>query len=227
MFEHVPQREKNVLASTTFKRIADTFDLKSKRVLDLGCSYGEFMQRFGSNSVGITTTPEEVTYGEQVGRDIRLGNVEFLADTLPTTERFDVIWCNNILEHLLSPHSFFVHLKQYSTPETILILGTPMVPTPLLLTKFRPFRGSLATPHINFFTRHTYRFTAQFAGWDVKQIRPFLNSIHSIDTLANPFVPHLYMVAKNNAAYTYPPKKMHEWEHAPAYSELIKIMNTK
>jgi 2-polyprenyl-3-methyl-5-hydroxy-6-metoxy-1,4-benzoquinol methylase len=43
MFEQVPLREKNVLASTTFKRIADTFDLPNKRVLDLGCSYGEFM----------------------------------------------------------------------------------------------------------------------------------------------------------------------------------------
>jgi hypothetical protein len=102
-----------------------------------------------------------------------------------------------------------------------------MVPTPLALTKLTAFSGSLASPHVNFFTRHTYRLTAKFAGWDVKTIRPFVFGPEAIDTLFNPFVPHLYMVAKNNSAYRYPPKKLHEWEHAPAYSHLINIMNNQ
>ena len=37
---------------------------KEKKVLDIGCSYGEFLVLMGQNSVGLTSTQEEVKYGE-------------------------------------------------------------------------------------------------------------------------------------------------------------------
>ena len=66
-------------------------------------------------------------------------------------EFFDVIWCNNIFEHLLSPHSFLVHLKKFSHKNTILILGTPVIPVLPSLTKLPKFRGALCRAHVNFF----------------------------------------------------------------------------
>lgn len=225
MFHHVKKREEDVLHSKTFFRIATHFNLSQKRVLDLGCGYGEYMQRFGPDSLGITTTPEEVTYGKTVKRDIRFGNVESLDSVLDINEKFDVIWCNNILEHLLSPHSFLVSLKKFSHDDTELLLGTPMIPFPSQLMRVKKFRGALASPHINFFTKKTYECTLRFAGWKVLDNRPFISSIHMLDTLLAPAAPHLYIHCKNNQNYKYPPKKLHEWENDPKYSSLIQIMN--
>lgn len=224
MFEKVPDREAAVLASKTFQRIADYYSLETKRVLDLGCGYGEYMQRFGPTSVGITTTPEEVEYGKTINRDIRLGNIEYLSDCLSKDERFDVIWCNNILEHLLSPHAFLVKLKQFAGPDTMLMIGTPMVPFFPVLMKLPKMSGALASPHINFFTKKTYHLTAQFAGWSVASTRPFLFKNQLLDESINTIAPHLYLIAKNNATYKYPPKKLHEWEHDAAFKELLSIM---
>jgi SAM-dependent methyltransferase len=213
------------MRSRTFKRICDTHNLSEKRVLDIGCGVGSHMQRFGPGSVGITSNPHEVTLGKEINRDIRLGNVELLAEAMPASEKFDVIWCNNIFEHLLSPHAFLVHLKTHAHPDTIIILGTPMVPTPSLLMKIKKFRGALASPHVNFFTAKTYELTTQFSGWDIQTITPYYTSSSLINSLIKPFMPHLYLVAKNNTDYRYPPKKLKEWEYDPHYQGLIKVMN--
>ena len=61
----IEKRFKMVNDSRTFKRIADTYNTYDKRVLDMGCGYGEYMQRFGKNSVGITTTQAEVDFGKE------------------------------------------------------------------------------------------------------------------------------------------------------------------
>lgn len=225
MFEHVPKREAAVMASKTFKRITDNFSLETKRVLDLGCGYGEYMQRFGPTSVGITTTPDEVEYGKTINRDIRFGNIEHLNDCLSKDEVFDVIWCNNILEHLLSPHAFLVKLKQFAGPNTRLIIGTPMVPFFPILMRLPKMSGALASPHVNFFTKKTYSLTAQFAGWSVETTRPFVFKHQFLDESVSYFAPHLYMVAKNNVSYKYPPKKVREWEHDKAFAELLSIMS--
>ena len=213
------------MQSRTFKRICDTYNLAEKRVLDIGCGVGSHMQRFGSDSVGITSNLHEVDLGKEINRDIRFGNVEELAQVMPESEKFDVIWCNNIFEHLLSPHAFLVHLKRHAHPGTLIILGTPMVPAVPALMALQKFRGALASPHINFFTAKTYELTVQFSGWDIQTISPFYSNLPIINTLMKPIMPHLYLVAQNNADYRYPPKKLKEWEHDPYYHDLINIMN--
>jgi SAM-dependent methyltransferase len=213
------------LQSKTFKRIAKIYNLKEKRVLDIGCGVGSHMQRFGPKSVGLTTNPKEVSLGAVINRDIRLGNVERLSDIFSEEEQFDVIWCNNIFEHLLSPHAFLVYLKKYSHENTIIILGTPMIPVIPGLMRIKKFRGALATPHVNFFTYDTYKYTALYAGWKIQTISPFLFASNLLNFFARRFMPHLYLVAKNDTTYRYHVKKLKEWEDDSLYQPLIKIMN--
>jgi len=225
LLEYSQTHDKQVLQSTTFKRIATDFSLANKKVLDIGCSVGSHMQRFGAGSVGITTNPKEVSLGKVIHRDIRLGNVERLDEVLQSEEAFDVIWCNNIFEHLLSPHAFLVNLKRFATPDTIIILGTPMVPWPTQLMLFRRFRGALASAHVNFFTKKTYTLTVKFTGWSVENISTYKTPSKLLNLLLTPFWPHLYLIAKNDSAYRYHKKKLNEWEHDPLYQPLIEIMN--
>lgn len=227
---HSPDIQKRydaLTASRTFARIAALHDLPHKRTLDMGCGYGEYMQRCQSDSVGITTTPTEVTYGREHNIDIRLGNVERLAEVLnPQTDNFDVFWGNNLFEHLVSPHAFLVNLKPFAKPDATLILGVPVVPFVPSLMRLRKFRGALASPHVNFFTLDTLRLTIEFAGWEVTDIRSYYLSSPTLDRATRRCAPHLYVCAKNNPEYTYPKKKLHEWSDDPVCSKLIETMHS-
>jgi 2-polyprenyl-3-methyl-5-hydroxy-6-metoxy-1,4-benzoquinol methylase len=182
------------------------------------------MQRFGPSSVGITTRDEEVAYAALKGRDVRIGNAEYLKESLDTSERFDVLWCNNILEHLLSPHAFLVRLKEYAHKDTMLILGTPIVPTPSFLRKLPRFNGAISNVHINFFNHTTYAATVHYAGWRQEALRSFFFANTFLDWMTHYFAPHLYIVATNDTTYRYSEKKALEWLEDSHYTELLKII---
>lgn len=219
------KRFDGVSRSRTFRRIVQTLGLGDRAVLDLGCGYGEYLAYFGPGSNGITTTPEEVRVGTERGLKITLGNVEEI-DTLglPT---FSAIWANNLFEHLLAPHAFLIRLRTVAKPQAMLILGVPMVPRIVSLTLFKKFRGVLATNHINFFTRDTLRLTVERAGWKVREIRPFVTGVAVVDRLLASFAPHLYVVADLDKEFSYPVKKLKEWESEPYYKDILTIVEQK
>lgn len=219
-------RFKPVALSKTFRRIRRTLGLNTKKTLDLGCGYGEYLVAFGEGSTGITTTLAEVEYGATKGIPIVQGNVEHI-DTLNLATDFKAIWANNLFEHLLSPHAFLIKLKTVASADAVLVLGVPVVPRIASFLHLKPFRGALAVAHINFFTRESLRLTVERAGWKVEAVRPFISSIRFIDMLLSFFAPHLYVVAKNDPTFKYAPKKLKEWKDDPLYQPLIHIANGK
>jgi SAM-dependent methyltransferase len=222
--ESIDKRFAPVHSSRTFNRILDTLNLRTKKTLDLGCGYGEYLVEFGKNSVGITTTLAEIEYGKQKNLRILRGNVEFI-DEIGLKESFEAIWANNLFEHLLSPHSFLIKLKTIAQPETILILGVPTVPRLTSIMHLGRFRGALAGAHVNFFTRETLRLTVERAGWKVEAARSFYFGNVFLDWLFSFFAPHIYIVAKNNMDFRYPDKKLSEWKDEAHYQKLISIVN--
>lgn len=212
--------------STTFKRILNTLDLDEKKVLDLGCGYGEHLMKFGKDSVGITTTNDEVEYGIEANLKIVKGNVE-LIDSLNLENNFQAIWANNLFEHLLSPHAFLMKLKLVADNDSRLVLGVPVVPKISTLMKFKKFRGALASPHINFFTKETLSLTVTSAGWIIEEVRPFIFKNYLLDKMISLFVPHLYIIARNDSNFIYPEKKYKEWKDDTHYQDLLNIGGRK
>lgn len=223
-FHAADKRFEPVDRSKAFKRILDLLGLRRKRMLDLGCGYGEYLVKFGEGSLGVTTNPEEVEYGARRNLQIRLGNVEFI-DTLGLNEQFEGVWANNVFEHLLSPHAFLMKLKSISGDETLLVVGVPVIPRIASLVMLRWFRGVLAGAHVNFFTRESLRLTIERAGWKVKEVRPFRFRSRFLDTIASFFSPHLYAVAYNDQGFAYPEKKVKEWIGDPYYHDLLRTGN--
>lgn len=197
----IEKRFENIAKSKTFKNIVKAYDLDKKSVLDIGCSYGEFLAFFGKGSVGITIHQEEVTYGKNKGLDIRYGNIE--SEDFILEEKFDVIFANNLFEHMYSPHGFLCNIKRYLKPGGILILGVPCIPKIVSLCHLNKFRGSLAGAHINFFTRNTLTKTVERGGWIPITTRGFYFSNKFIDHLLDPIYPHFYVVATINPNFKY------------------------
>lgn len=217
------KRFDGVNSSITFRNICDSFGLHDRAVLDVGCGYGHYLKHFGLGSVGVTTAKDEVDFGKENNLNIIFGNAENLSDTLGD-RNFDVFWANNIFEHLLSPHSFLIKLKRQAANNSLLILGVPVVPKIVSLIKLNKFRGVLASNHINFFTKDTLRLTVFFAGWSVKDVRPFVFKNKFLDKIVSPLWPHLYIIAENDINFRYPQKKIHEWQDDEKYKELLSIV---
>ena len=220
--KNIEERFESVGNSTTFGHIINKYDLSTKKVLDIGCGYGEYLAKFGVGSVGITSTHAEVKYGQEKNLDIRSGNAEQV-DQIKFETQFDCIWANNLFEHLLSPHAFLVRLKKVSKPDGRIILGVPVVPRMVSLMRLSAFVGALASNHINFFTKETLKLTVERAGWDIEYISPFITGVKIIDSVLSCVAPHMYVVAKNNTKFHYPPKKIKEWEGEEYYKDLLSI----
>ncbi len=220
------KRFEPVRNSTTFNRILDTLELRTKKVLDMGCGYGEYLIHFGQGSVGVTTTSAEVEYGKQRNIKIIQGNVE-LIDEINIGGDFEGIWANNLFEHLLSPHAFLIKLKPIALNNALLVLGVPVVPRIIMLMKINKFRGALAVAHINFFTRETLKLTVERAGWKVQEVRPFVFSNRILDRAFSFFAPHVYVVARNDTQFRYQEKKLKEWQDDSHYKKLLDIVSYK
>ncbi len=219
-------RFQKVEYSQTFNRLCREFNLRHKKVFDLGCGYGEYLSLFGEGSVGVNANEKEVGEALSRGLSVVRGNIEELP-ILPVNETFDIIWANNFFEHLLSPHEFLMHLRRFTAKSTKLILGVPVIPKTASLLHFVKFRGSLASNHINFFTKDTLYLTVERAGWKVEAIRPFITSVTWIDALFSAFMPHVYVIASPISDFVYPPKKLMEWQGEKYYDHLLTITKQK
>jgi len=195
------ERFKGMELSSTLSTICSVFDLKNKKVLDIGCSLGQYLAHFGKGSVGITTAEEEVSFGLENNLPVVFGNAENLDHTMHG-KHFEEFWANNLFEHLLAPHGFLMKLKKNATDGAVLILVVPVVSKVMSLI---------------------LRLTVQFARWKVVEVRPFIFRTLWLDILVRPFAPHMYVVAKNDPAFTYPPKKIYEWKDDGRYAELLTI----
>lgn len=205
--EKIRRRFESVSNSMTFKHLREAFDLRKKAVLDIGCSFGEFLTHFGDGSVGITVREDEAQYGRKVKLDIRQANIE--SSDFILTEKFDVVFANNLFEHLYSPHRFLHRVKEYLKPGGILILGVPVIPKVVSLLRFSKFRGSLADSHINFFTKQTLVNTVERAGWEVVSVRSF-HWASRWDKILDSICPHFYIVARVDPNFSFSHKRMAE-----------------
>lgn len=199
---------RGVASSATFGNIVDTFNLSEKSVFDVGCAYGEFLTHFGVGSEGVTIVDEETKYANKNGLVVHTGNIE--DPNFDINKKFDVVFANNIFEHLYSPHNFLVRSKKLLNKDGVLILGVPCVPKIVFLMHLRKFRGALASNHINFFTRQTLIKTCERAGWTVQKCRSFHFKNEMLDTLLHIIAPHFYVIATPDENFIYPEKRKKE-----------------
>lgn len=103
--------------------------LSGRRALDIGCGAGllsEPLARLGAAVVGLDAAPETVAVAQAhadaqgLAIDYRAGSVEDLTD-----ERFDLVCCMEVIEHVADPAGFVRGLARALAPGGLLILSTP------------------------------------------------------------------------------------------------------
>jgi len=102
----------------------------ANKILDVGCGNGAFAslvkQKNNAEVWGIELMPEEGKIAKRVLDKVLIGNCEIRLNDLPE-KYFDVIYFNDLLEHLSDPYSLLENLKSKLSPNGIVVSSIPNV----------------------------------------------------------------------------------------------------
>lgn len=149
-----PQSAKRVM-NEHLRRLKIIGDYANKgRILDVGCANGVFLdcaKSDGFETFGIEISPRNVSIAYSKGHNVFLGSLEEYSISNPK-ERFQIITCLDVIEHVESPLNFIKLLSEHLLPDGMLLISTPNYSG--VVAKLLGKRDVFLTPpeHLNFFT---------------------------------------------------------------------------
>ncbi len=211
----------NPTANTLHKN----YNFGDKRILDIGCSYGQTLFYWGEGSIGVDVSKQMVGLPKALGYVIYLTNIEDRLCPEEWKAGFDGAFSDNLIEHLVSPHLFLTRINRILNDDGLLVLGHPTVPltslAKMLWRRYKGFEGYLAGEHINFYTPETISLTLNRAGFEViDQWHPLPRRLNRLKKLVGPFSSHCYTVARKIDEWRYSSKRMAEFDPVSMAKEL-------
>lgn len=165
----------------------------SMRFLDVGCGEGwalSFFKRKKWEVLGLDFSDYGCkSHNPDCLSHMRVGNIyETLTSLVIENEKFDVIWLDNVLEHVLDPLSLLQECKGLIKAQGVLVIEVPNDFSPLQQLLYN--KGIVAKPfwvtipaHISYFNCEGLDVICRSTGWETK----FLMSDFPIDlNLLNP-----------------------------------------
>jgi len=168
----------------------------AKKVMDVGCGNGAFAslvkQKNEAEVWGIELMEQEAKVAQTVLDKVFIGNCEKHIDDLPQNY-FDVIYFNDVLEHLADPYSVLDILKSKLSPNGVIISSLPNVRFYRAFYKVVFLKdwkydeyGIMDRTHLRFFTGKSIRRMYEELGYDIliheginitKSLKPILFNI--------------------------------------------------
>ncbi|WP_164510901.1 class I SAM-dependent methyltransferase [Nonlabens xiamenensis] len=166
------------------------------RILDIGCADGSFgwmvKEKTKAEIWGIEYMPEQANQAAKKLDKVFSGPCEKHISKLPDAY-FDVIFCNDVLEHLVDPYEVLDHLKSKIAPDGILVSSIPNVRyhntfMRVIFQKDWKYHdhGVMDKTHLRFFTGKSIKRMYEEAGYEVirqeglnksRSIKPILYNI--------------------------------------------------
>jgi len=148
------------------------------RLLDAGCGDGinlSFFARLGrerqwpTHLVGADYSPLRVDRAKLVGAGLTRTSVTALGFV---DRSFDIVVCNQVLEHVPDDHLAFAELRRVLRPGGLLLVGVPNEGSPLAFLRNHVLQRSIlrTTDHVNMYTRQVLHDRLTGAGLHVTQM---------------------------------------------------------
>ncbi len=168
-------------------------------MLDVGCGEGLFgktaKERFGAEVWGIDINKSSIQQAELNLDNAFFGDVSQLFDVLPD-KHFDVIYFNDVLEHMVDPYSLLENIKSKLGATGLVVASIPNIRYHRVLTQIllkRDFKyekaGVMDETHMRFFTQKSIKRMFVNAGYEPvtleainkgKSIRPLFYQLVSL-----------------------------------------------
>jgi 2-polyprenyl-3-methyl-5-hydroxy-6-metoxy-1,4-benzoquinol methylase len=165
--------------STTHRReLVKFLPNNYKRVLEVGCGTGGFRDTLKKDIEiwGIEPNKEAANEAMVRGYKVLVGFYEEVAEQCPNNY-FDLIICNDVIEHMLEHERFLELIKLKMTPDASIIGSIPNVRyfgnlCKLLLNKDWKYvdNGVLDRTHLRFFTEKSLKRTFNDAKYSIEEL---------------------------------------------------------
>ncbi len=98
------------------------------RVLDVGCAQATLALLLAEGGHDVTAVDLRKPFLDYAATRYEFGTIRFLAGNVLEMARpgeFDVVFCNQVVEHLVYPERLVVRLADWLAPEGLLVVTTP------------------------------------------------------------------------------------------------------
>ncbi|MFC2122055.1 class I SAM-dependent methyltransferase, partial [Bacteroidota bacterium] len=187
-----------------------------RKVLDLGCSYGQFLVNFDSGSLGVDLQDRHLEFAVSLDLQVVKFNVE---EGVKLGDKYDVVFCRQLLDHLVSPHKLLVESHRILEGEGFLIVAIDNIDYLL--------GGAISEHHLYGFNLKVLRMLVERSGFNIiKAFTLTSNKPRLLEKLINSSSlllsrsMDLYVIAKRDAAYRYPERRLPWFSPSWLVSEL-------
>lgn len=158
--------------------ILDFVPKKYAKVLEIGCGRGGFRNNLSSDCEYWGIEPYEKVANTAIEKldKVLVGTFEEVFDEIPN-DYFDLIICNDVIEHMVDHHSFYKKIRTKCTEDAYMIGSIPNVRYvmnlfELLIQKNWQYKeeGILDKTHLRFFTLNSIKKDFHNASFDVEKL---------------------------------------------------------
>jgi 2-polyprenyl-3-methyl-5-hydroxy-6-metoxy-1,4-benzoquinol methylase len=152
------------------------FIQKQKKVLDVGCAYGNLAEVMFTNEcevVGVEIDPEAGKNAQKYCKEVLIGDAELIELSSKYINYFDYIIFADILEHLKNPVKVLKRFKKYLKNEGCIVISLPNITNWRMRLKilFGNFEyentGVMDSGHIRFFNEKTAKSLLYDSGFEI------------------------------------------------------------
>ena len=205
----------NTYYKNTREEMLEFFPTNAKTVLDIGCGEGAFAslikEKFKTETWGIEYMEDHGKQAEKSLDKVFIGPCENFIEDLPDNY-FDVIYCNDVLEHLVDPEWVLEKLQPKLSEQGIIISSIPNMRyhsalKKLVINKSWEYErsGVMDKTHLRWFTKKSIKNMYERLGYEVlthkginktRSIKPYLYNIPLLFTATDMFYVQYATVAK-------------------------------